>query len=85
MLEGLHRIVLPRLDPEPGLTTAQRQEVERTRDNMRSFAEEGAAFRAGLIDVLHDEASVRDIDHPRMVAWIKAAGELNSAAIRQPC
>lgn len=83
MLMGIHALALPKLDPGPGLSNDEGRELERTRSNMESFADEGTLLRGRLIQVLHDEASIRDFDHPQMRAWIKAAGELNMRAIKQ--
>lgn len=82
-LMGIHALVLPKLDPEPGLTEEDRREVEHVRANMEDFADNGTTFRAGLIAVLHDEASIREFDHARMLAWIGAAGDLNEQALRE--
>jgi hypothetical protein len=83
LLAGVHGFVLPGLEPEPGLTDDERQEVERARANMQAFADEGTGFRADLVRVLHDEASVRELDRPKMQAWMSAALELNEAALRR--
>jgi len=50
---------------------------------MESFADEGSLFRAGLIEVLHDEASIRDFDHAKMMAWIRGAAKANRLAMRR--
>jgi hypothetical protein len=82
LLMGVHALVLPKLDPEPGLSDSEREEVEQARASMERFADEGTLLRSGLIDVLHDEASIRTFDHARMLAWIAVASDLNEQATR---
>lgn len=83
LLMGIHGLVLPKLGPEPGLSDDLRRRIEPTRANMESFADEGSLFRAGLIEVLHDEASIRDFDHAKMMAWIRGAAKANRLAMRR--
>jgi len=80
-LMGIHAIALPK--PGPDLSDDERQEVEQSRARTESFADEGTTFRSDLLQILHGEASIRGFDHPRMLAWIRAAGELNVQALGQ--
>lgn len=59
-----------------------RRKLENTRSNMESLARDGAAFRASLVAVLHDETGIGDLDQPKMLAWIRAASGANRLALR---